>query len=482
MAAAGDHRLVTSLSSRTRFGYALGVFSFSVKDVAFGSFVLFYYVSVVGLPGRLAGLVIFLSLVWDAISDPLVGSISDNLRSRWGRRHPLMLIGGIPLGASLMALFHVPQGLGDSATFVWMLVCCLAVRTFITLYTVPYLALGAELSTDYQERSNISGLRTALGWLVGILLTAFSWMVLFTGTDDTDGRLIATNYQSFGWLAFALIALFTSISTASTWHTIPSLPSGADTPQPFSVRAIFRDVAVALTNRNFRMLFLLMLSAGLATGLNASLGTHMNTYFWELSTQQLAIQALSGVVIIVGMIVLMPVLNRRLEKQRVTQLTILVLVLNTLWFVPGRLLGLIPENSSAWVFPLVLVHGYVGAAAVLWFQAMSGSIIADIADEQELATGQRQEGMFFAAQGFSIKFVTGIGTLLGGLIIDAVGLVPGAAPGSVSEPVLTSLGLVMGPGIALFLLIPYLISRQLRLGAAQHQEIRSALDRRAVNS
>ena len=148
-----------------KLGYASGTLSFAVKDVAFGSFVLFYYTSVVGLKGSLAGLVLFIAMVWDAVTDPVVGSISDNLRTRWGRRHALMAISGVPLAICLFALFNVPDGLDQTEIFLWMLVVCLLLRTFLTLFTIPYLALGAELSTDYQERSSIAGVRTLIGWL-----------------------------------------------------------------------------------------------------------------------------------------------------------------------------------------------------------------------------------------------------------------------------------------------------------------------------
>ncbi|MEM1434560.1 MAG: MFS transporter [Pseudomonadota bacterium] len=461
-----------------KLGYASGTLSFAVKDVAFGSFVLFYYVTVVGLKGSLAGAVIFISLAWDAVTDPVVGSLSDNLRSRWGRRHPFMALSGIPLAACLFALFNVPDGLSQGGIFFWMLITCLLLRTFLTLFTVPYLALGAELSSDYHERTSIAGFRTLVGWFSAILFTAFAWGVLFRGDGVTDGRLLRDNYFSFALLSFALIAGFTTLSTLVTAGRIKSLPAVLDTAQAFSFSRIFNDVRVALRNDNFRNLFYLLLTLGVATGLNGALGTHMNTYFWELSTNQLFIQALGALLPVAVMLLLMNTLNRRFEKQRVLELCILGLVLNTLWFVPGRLLGLIPGNDHPVVFPLVLIHGYISAALVIWFQTVSASAIADISDEQELVTSRRQEGVFFAAQGFSIKFVTGIGNLLGGVVIDLIRLPVGATPGTVDADVLFDLGIVMGPVIAGFLFLPYLYARRLELSRARHAEIRAALDQR----
>ncbi len=267
----------------SKLAYASGTVSFAVKDIAFGSFVLFYYVSVMGLQGKLAGTVLLIAMVWDAITDPVVGSISDNFRSRWGRRHPFMAVSGIPLAICLFALFNVPEELGQWALFSWMLVVCLFLRTFLTLFTVPYLALGAELSDDYHERSSIAGVRTLVGWIAAIGLLALAWGVIFTTDGVTDGRLIPGNYFDYGMISFLIIAVFTSVSVLTTARHIPDLPLGSQTPAKFNVVKIFKDIGHALQNENFRYLFLVMLTLGAGVGVGGALGTHMATYFWELT-------------------------------------------------------------------------------------------------------------------------------------------------------------------------------------------------------
>ena len=463
----------------TKVSYASGTLAFSVKDLAFSTFVLIYYTGVVGVPGTTAGAIIAISLAWDAISDPLVGSISDNLRTRWGRRHPLMAISGIPLGICLWCLFNVPTGLTQQGVFWWMLISCLALRTFQTLYTVPYLALGAELSTDYGERSSLAGLRTSLGWLSGILLAVYTWGYLFIGTEELDGRLIRENYERFGAAGAVLIIGFTTFCTWTTARYIPHLPQGAGETTALDLKTLGQDILRALGNRNFRTLFFVLLTLGIGTGLNGALGTHVATYYWELTTDQLSFNSLFALAPILIMMVAMQSLNARFEKQQILRLCLLGLMLNSLWLVPGRLLGLLPGNGSDVLFGLILLQGAVAVALIIWLQTVGSSIIADIADEQELATNARQEGVFFAAQGFSFKFVTGIGLLLGGTTIELVGIPANAAPGSLAPDVLFNLGIVMGPIMALLLLIPYLIARQIRTSKAEHARIRTLLDARA---
>jgi GPH family glycoside/pentoside/hexuronide:cation symporter len=423
---------------------------------------------VVGLQGSLAGMALFIAMAWDAVTDPIIGSISDHLHTRWGRRHPLMAISGIPLGICLFALFNVPEDLSQWQIFSWMLIVCLLLRTFLTLYTVPYLALGAELSEDYEERSSIAGFRTLLGWTVGILLTAVAWGLIFQGDGETDGRLIRDNYFTFGMVSFGLVAFFTTLAIFGTAKHIPNLPLAGHDGASFSFKKLLDDIVIALRNDNFRMLFLLMLTLGVATGLVGALGTHVSTYFWELTTDQLLYQTLGTYIPIVFMMLAMTKLNQIFEKQTVLEICILGLVLNSIWLIPSRLLVWIPDNHTDLLFMLIIVQGYISAAFIIWFQVISSSVIADIADEQEHENNQRQEGMFFAAQGFSIKFVTGIGNFIGGIVIDIIKLPAGAAPGTVDAEVMFELGMVMGPGVTVALLVRFYFSRKFNLSRARH--------------
>lgn len=462
----------------SKLSYASGTASFAVKDIAFGSFVLFYYTSVVGLDPALAGIVIFISMAWDALTDPIVGSLSDNYRSKWGRRHPFMAISGVPLAISLFALFVVPEGLGQMQIFSWMLIVCLLLRTFLTMFTVPYLALGAELSEDYHERSSITGIRTLLGWLIAISLVSGSWMFIFDSDGITDGRFVRENYFTFGLISFLIIAIFTTISIITTAKHIPDLPNGGDASQAFSFRKVALDMWHAMENKNFLFLFLVMLSLGVGVGVGTALGTHMGTYFWELSTEQLAAQSVFIFLPILFMMAIMEPLNKRLEKHFIVKVCTFIFAANTLWLVSFRLLGILPENGHPIIFPLILVGAFIGSATTIWFQTITSSIIADIGDEQELLTHERQEGVFFAAQGFSIKFVSGIGGFVGGLVLKFVELPVGAMPGEVAPEILFKMGLVMGPLLTLFMTVPFLLSRQILLSKGRHEEVRIALEAR----
>lgn len=125
------------------------------KDFAIKTFLLLYYNQVLGLPASYASLALFIALIVDAVTDPVVGSYSDNFRSRWGRRHPFMYAAALPLGVSIYFLFAPPALETELALLAWLLFFVVATRVCMTFFLIPWNALFAEFSDDYQERSAI---------------------------------------------------------------------------------------------------------------------------------------------------------------------------------------------------------------------------------------------------------------------------------------------------------------------------------------
>ena len=135
--------------------YGLGQFAEGLKAEAFALLLLFYYTSVAGLAGELAGAAILIALISDAVTDPLVGVLSDRFESRWGRRHPFMLASALPVAGFLYLAFSPPPGLSQWGLFAWLATFSVLCRVGITFFYVPHMALGAELSSQYEERTSI---------------------------------------------------------------------------------------------------------------------------------------------------------------------------------------------------------------------------------------------------------------------------------------------------------------------------------------
>ena len=161
--------MAATLPVTTKLAYGVGQMAEGLKNSALNTFVLFYYNQVLELSGTLAGVAIAIALVFDAVTDPLTGSVSDNWRGSMGRRHPFMYASALPLGICFFLLFSPPAGLSEYGLFLWLAATVLLTRGAMTLYHVPHIALGAELSNDYQERSQIVSFRYVLSF-VGFFL------------------------------------------------------------------------------------------------------------------------------------------------------------------------------------------------------------------------------------------------------------------------------------------------------------------------
>lgn len=458
--------------------YASGTITFACKDVVFVNFILIYYRQVLGLSGTLTGVALLIALLSDGISDPMMGSISDRFRSRWGRRHPFMVIAPLPLAFCFLALLNPPDGIGEHALFLWLIATSVALRTSLTVFYVPFLALGAELSPDYHERTSITTYRATAGWIVGVTLTAFTFAVLLADVGDVDGRLVADNYAKLGTVCFFLVLICSFLCIFFTRKRIPHLVQPKDDGQSFGLRQVLSDLRIALANRNFRILFASMLTSYVLLGVLPAVMTHMGTYFWEFSATQLGLVGLSMLVPNVIVFAIMGPLARRMEKYRLLQLAFIGFGANLAWFIGLRLLGVLPENGHNFLVVLFVIYTFFQTCFMMLIHIIPSSMMADIADELEYETGERQEGILLAAQGLAQKSVSGIGVFVGGMVLDFVKMPEDVMPGDVAPEVLFKLGLIVGPILGVLFIIPFIIANRLSLTRAKHAEIQDALRER----
>ena len=147
----------SQLRLRTKVWFGVGTIGEAATNGIFNALTFIYYQQILGVGAALAALAVSIAIFADAITDPLIGSISDRFRSRFGRRHPFMFAAPIPLAASIFLIFNPPEAIlgTQDYLFAWLLIFTICMRTFVTFFAVPHLAMGAELSTDYIERTNV---------------------------------------------------------------------------------------------------------------------------------------------------------------------------------------------------------------------------------------------------------------------------------------------------------------------------------------
>ena len=433
----------------TRLAYGLGNGAIGVKDNGFSYFLLMFYSQVVGLDARLVGLALTVALVFDAFIDPMVGYWSDNLRSRWGRRHPFMYAAALPLAGLYFTLWNPPTGLSHPMLFVFLLGMAVSIRLCVSLYQVPSNALAAELTQDYDERSTLLSFRSFFAWTMGNSMSVLMFSVLFplfvTATIH-NGQFNRESYRVYGLVASGLAFALIMISALGTHSRIPHLK--APPPQRrLTVPKIFAEIFETLANRSFIVLFIATALGTVAAGLSAPLAFYWLTYFWHFTPQQ------SGLVII-GVFAsafigsgLAPVVTRRLGKKRGAILIGLVAFLGSPMPIVLRLTGILPDNHSPLIFWFVFFTNMFDVALIICYQILSYSMIADLVEQSEIKTGRRSEGVFASAITFTEKVVNGIGLIMAGFLLTLAGIKTGADASHVTPAAVWRLGAIYVPTI-----------------------------------
>jgi Na+/melibiose symporter-like transporter len=469
---------MSKLARTTKFAYGIGQVGEQVKNQGFNTFLFFYFTQVLGLSGTLAGVAILIALIFDAVTDPLAGSLSDNWKSPRGRRHPFMYASAVPLGIFFVILFSPPESLGQTGLFVWLTVFAIAVRGAMTLYHVPHLAMGAELSDDYQERTSIVAWRTMLAVVGGVVTTILSYALFFPETAEFEnGMLNPAGYPRYA--IFAGVIMFVTIwySAWGTRREIPNMPPAPEFPEPFSVLRIVRELAGAWQIVSFRALFIGFTLYGVFFGIVATLGTHLNVFFWEFDTVQLrwlAVPALIGFVIGASMV---GRLHRRFDKLPTLVAGCIASAVVGNSVIVLRLLGAFPENHSPLLLPIIFVVLLVNMTIAATSFVSAGSMMADVAEQHVLESGRAQQGIFFSATSFSGKLASGLGHFVAGVGLDLIAFPLQAEPSQVSPEAIRLLGM-LNLGAGLITLVAIWVFRYYQIDRGRQLATKLALEER----
>lgn len=424
----------------TRFFYGVGSVAFGVKDNGFGALLLLFYNQALGLDVRLAGLAIGIALVVDAFLDPLIGYASDHLHTRWGRRHPFMYAAAAPAALSYLFLFSPPTGLDQTGLFAYLLVSAVLVRAFIALYEIPNSALVAELTQGYDQRTSYLSWRYFFGWTGGLAMSVAAFGVfLSVGAGKISGTQIPSNYHAYGITAAIIIFTAIMVSSLGTHRAIAKI---ARTPvhngrEPGSNP--LRDIRRAFSSRSAIVILLAGMMYSLAMGLTGAIAPYIYSYFWVLTPQQISILISASFLSAFAALSCTPWLSRRFDKRRASIGIAIAIVLTTPIVLILRLLGLFPPAESPEFMPLLFVSGAVSTALLMAQGILFTSMLADVVEESELRTGRREEGVFFAANTFVQKCVSGLGVFSSSALLTLAQFPAHANPGTVPAAVITHL-------------------------------------------
>ena len=439
------------------------------------TFLLIYLTSVCGLRPDVAGLVLFISLAVDAVLDPLIGASSDGWESKWGRRHPFMIVGLIVLPIAIIGVFILPTGLPASWVFGYVLAFNVIMRVATSFFILPFAALLPELSSDYAERARIMIYRLILAVVAWAATLAFAFQVIFRADDSLS---LASSYVPFAFLLAGIIVVSGFISTFGTLSAAKAVRRPPEKHPPLS--RFFTEVLQLFRNPSFVSLFLGAAIFMTGSGFLTSLNIHALRYYWSLAPEQMQFPTVAQPV---GMMISVPLsiwLVRTVEKRTIMFVAIFGFAI-TYCILPFLKDLVAPAANSLIPLSLVIAGSLVFGAGSGFSFIATGSMVADATDEHDLLFGIRREGLFFAALVFGSKCALGLGGMLAGLGLRLIGFPsdPTSPAGAalLSPQVIERLGLLWGPGFALFILCAAPFYFVYKLDRATHVRILHEINR-----
>jgi Na+/melibiose symporter-like transporter len=466
------------LSKRTKILYGFGFSAQGIKDGLFQIFLFFYFSQVLGLDAGLTGLATIIALLFDAISDPLIGVLSDRWKSKiWGRRHGFMLSSAIPLGVFIYLLFLPPSDLNQIELFLWLTIFTVLVRLSLTLFQVPSMSLGAELSTDYNERTSVTSYRVMFAALISTLIVIVGFVLFFIPSEEYSRGLMNPNsYPKFALFCGVSIIASIIISTLGTRKVIPKLPKAKENMNKFSLKSFFKEVEMMFKMKSYRTIILYTMVVYIGIGVGTVFTTYFMEYYFQFTENQMALLPISSGIGGVLALFLASRLGEIFDKKRAVLYS--TVAFSFLFSLPYnlRLLGVFPENGES-ILMLIYFICILLAYTFLWIVlSLINSMMADVVDEFELKTNKRDEGLFFSSMSFAYKCTVGLGYFVAGILLKIIAFPKQLNAEDIPKEAIEGLGIIGGPVLMSIYLLAIVFLAAYPINKKRHHEIRVALE------
>jgi Na+/melibiose symporter-like transporter len=469
-----------SVSYRTKLAFGVGAVGESSANWIFNVLTFFFYNQVLGLSGTLTAAAVTIGILSDAITDPVMGSVSDRWRSKLGRRHPFMYAAPLPLIVTIYLIFNPPESLIGFELFLWFAVFTVLMRICSTLFAVPHLAMGAELSEGYIERTRIMSYNTLFTYFGVVVMHAVVWFVIFPSYDN--GRMMQEAYNPVVYFCASLIVICMLLSARGTQDQIPKMAKIPDDLAAFSLKQLFSDIYESLGNKNYRYLLLGLFSLSMTIGTHETLSLYMDTFYWEFTDEQIGWRIVGTALGYAFGFIAVARVHQIIGKRLAIVWSAVGLSIAWSAAVTLRLFDLAPDNTTWTLLIFVVFFGTISSTfgAILNISVMSA--LADIVDEHELDTGRRQEGIFYSARTFFAKVTNSIGHVIAGIALDIIEFPSGKAASEIDPEKIYALGIIDGPFAMVWGLIAAAIYAGYKLDERKHSQIRAQLSARKTNN
>lgn len=428
------------LSRGTRISYGVGAIANGIKNVAFSAYLMFFYNQVVGVPAAIVSTALALTLVLDAVIDPLVGRWSDLTRSRWGRRHPFIYGAAVPTALFFLLVWFPPAGWSHATIGVWIFATVMLTRVSISAFEINTQAMTAELTDSYGERTRLFSLRYWFLYVGQYGFSTFCLLVFFVATPRYPrGQLNPESYVGFALLGAAMILVSMIICGIGTHNRIPWLRQAEPRTGSMGALGHLREMTGAFASRAFLAILGFGVFKYTAIGLYAATNLYFNTYLFGFGAKELAVLTLDSLVAATLAAPLAPIMSNRLGKRASSMifavagitlgLSPLVLTYLDLFFLPG-------DPRLLWtMFAIGAIYSAMIAISLINTSAM----LADVVEDSAVRTGRRDAGTFFAASSFMQQCSSALGLVVNGLVLTWAAFPERARPEQVTPAMLDSL-------------------------------------------
>ncbi len=405
--------------------YSFGECSNSLVMNSLNGFAMLYYTDALNLKHSLAGLGLFLAIFWDAVTDPIMGHITDNTRSRYGKRHPYLLAGGILMVVSFYFLWYVPEYfVSQNQRLFWYLVIMnMIMRTGFTIFTVPYTALGFEICTDYYGRTKLQGIRNAMNMAANFAGPALAWRIFFNNNLGTRAITVPGNYLRMGTV-FSIAAAFFIV--AVFFFTLKYIKDSRHIKRTgTSMKAFFVDMYQIVTDIYSRWVFLFMFVVILGIALVSALQMYLYEHFMILTGFQKTVTH-GGSMIGMGLgALLSSFFVRKFDKKGAVCFAVLWGTFCNCLLAVVFLSGLLKPQQAIGNFPISFLF-FAFFHANFWLSngvmlPIAMSMMADVSEVNEIKTGINKDGGYAAVFSFAMKCSSAIAALGSGYILTFIG-------------------------------------------------------------
>ncbi len=454
------HRDKVPLINKLAFG--AGDVGPAIATAIMGFYLLYFLTDIAGLSPGVAGLILLVVKIWDAINDPIIGFLSDRVRTRWGRRRPWFLFGAVPFGLTFFLLWIVPTESTSGKVWYYLLILLL-LDTAFSVVNVPYTALTPEMTSDYDERTSLNSYRFAFSITAGLIAAVAHPLIVDAFKPDLrTGYMVSAGI----WAIAATIPFFFAFWGTYERHDAP----------PEAELGFFEGLRITFRNRAFRYAVVIYLLSWLVVQTVQVLIVYYTTYWLrQPDLTALVILCVQGSALV--WLFIWSKLSQRWGKKGVYYRGMVF------WILVSLGLFLVQPDWPTWTVMLLGVLAGIGVATAF---LIPWSLLPDVIELDELETGRRREGAFYGFFVFLQKLGVGLGIFFVSQALELSGYIApalGAEPGSVIQPesTLTAIRWMIGPIPAVILVAGIVMVYLFPITKAGHEQtVRELEARRAA--